>query len=180
MPLDTQTQPLERCAGWLKRYIADIVYGANDGIITTFTIVSGVQGAKLTSLIVIILGFVNLLADGLSMGASSYLSLRVGNAAKGLSCGYLEPFLHGLATFLAFMVLGSIPLISYLIPGFAEHQFWISCTMTAIALFSVGSLRVFVVGKGWLQGGLEMLTIGGIVSIIAYLAGHVAAEVLMK
>ena len=171
------TLDVKNSRDFLRRYIADIVYGANDGIITTFTVVSGVQGAKLAPFIVIILGFVNLLGDGLSMGASSYLSLRVSTAAKGLPSTYAEPFAHGLVTFLAFITLGSIPLISYLIPGFAEHQFWISCTMTAITLFFVGSLRVFVAGDGWLKGGLEMLTVGGTVAIIAYAVGHILGPI---
>ena len=52
----------------LRNYMADIVYGANDGVITTFTLISGVEGAKFPSFIIIVLGFVNLFADGISMG----------------------------------------------------------------------------------------------------------------
>ncbi len=160
----------------INNYIADVVYGANDGIITTFAIVSGVQGGHLSKAILIILGFVNLLADGLSMGASSYLSHRVGAAAKGISSGCLDPVYHGAVTFISFSVFGAVPLISFLIPGFAEHQFWISCVSSAISLFFVGSLRVFVLGRGWLQGGLEMLAVGGIAAITAYAVGHYLAQ----
>ena len=55
------------------KYIGDLVYGANDGIITTFAVVAGAAGASLSPGIVIILGFANLLADGISMGASNFL-----------------------------------------------------------------------------------------------------------
>ncbi len=55
-------------------YVAEIIYGANDGIITTFAVVSGVAGASLQPSIVVILGFANLFADGFSMGMSNYLS----------------------------------------------------------------------------------------------------------
>ena len=47
--------------------IEDLVYGANDGAVTTFAIVAGVVGASLSPSIVIILGFANLFADGFSM-----------------------------------------------------------------------------------------------------------------
>lgn len=57
-------------------YIADFVYGANDGIVTTFAVVAGATGALLSPGIIIILGIANLIADGFSMGASSFLSLR--------------------------------------------------------------------------------------------------------
>ena len=55
------------------KYIGDLIYGANDGIITTFAVVAGAAGATLSPSIVIILGFANLLADGISMGASNFL-----------------------------------------------------------------------------------------------------------
>ena len=59
-----------------RHYLPDLVYGANDGIITTFAVVSGVVGAALSDTIIVILGFANLLADGFSMGASNYLARR--------------------------------------------------------------------------------------------------------
>ncbi|MDO8469353.1 MAG: VIT1/CCC1 transporter family protein [Candidatus Peribacter sp.] len=60
----------------LREYIQDIVLGGNDGIVTTFAVVAGTVGAHLPSVVVIILGLANLLADGISMGAGVFLSLR--------------------------------------------------------------------------------------------------------
>jgi len=57
-------------------YLKDIVYGANDGIITTFAVVAGVAGAGLDSAVVVLLGIANLLADGFSMAASNYLGSK--------------------------------------------------------------------------------------------------------
>ncbi len=60
------------------RYIKDIVYGANDGIITTFAIVAGVAGAGIADpkTTIILLGVANVLADGFSMAASDYLGSK--------------------------------------------------------------------------------------------------------
>ena len=60
----------------LGPFIQDIVYGGIDGIVTTFAVVSGATGAVLAHYIVIILGFANLIADGISMGIGNFLSLR--------------------------------------------------------------------------------------------------------
>lgn len=60
----------------LGPWIHDIVYGAHDGIITTFAVVAGTAGAELSAGIVIVLGIANLLADGVSMGAGSFLSKK--------------------------------------------------------------------------------------------------------
>lgn len=57
-------------------YISEAVYGALDGIVTTFAVVAGVAGAKLSAGVVLILGFANLVGDGLSMGVGSYLSTK--------------------------------------------------------------------------------------------------------
>lgn len=57
-------------------YIRDWIYGGIDGAVTTFAVVSGVAGAELSPLVVLILGFANLVADGFSMAASNYLGTR--------------------------------------------------------------------------------------------------------
>ena len=59
-----------------QSYLRDTVYGAIDGCVTTFAVVSGVVGANLDTSIVLILGFANLLADGFSMAVSNYLGTK--------------------------------------------------------------------------------------------------------
>ncbi len=58
------------------KFIGDLVFGANDGIITTFAIVAAAVGASLSPFVIIILGFANLFADGLSMGIGNYLGKK--------------------------------------------------------------------------------------------------------
>jgi VIT1/CCC1 family predicted Fe2+/Mn2+ transporter len=67
---------MEEHGGASHQYIGDMVYGGLDGIVTTFAVVSGVAGAGLGAGIILILGVANLLADGLSMAAGAYLSLK--------------------------------------------------------------------------------------------------------
>lgn len=58
------------------RYIKDVIYASSDGIVTTFAVVAGATGASLSTAIIIILGFTNLLADGFSMAISNYLGTK--------------------------------------------------------------------------------------------------------
>ncbi len=60
----------------IGRYIKDIIFAANDGIITTFAVVASVAGAHLSPTIVIIIGVANMLADGFSMATSNYLGTK--------------------------------------------------------------------------------------------------------
>ncbi len=57
-------------------YLRDFVYGAIDGTVTTFAVVSGVAGAGLSTGVIIILGIANLVGDGFSMAASNFLGTK--------------------------------------------------------------------------------------------------------
>ncbi|MGB3851976.1 MAG: VIT1/CCC1 transporter family protein [Tunicatimonas sp.] len=58
----------------LQDYLGEFVYGGIDGSVTTFAVVAGASGAELSPSVIIILGFANLFADGLSMSIGAYLS----------------------------------------------------------------------------------------------------------
>ncbi|MFQ5723570.1 MAG: VIT1/CCC1 transporter family protein, partial [Terriglobia bacterium] len=89
-------------------HIGDLVFGANDGVVTTFAVVSGVTGAALSARVAIILGVANLLADGFAMGAGSYLGARSEQElqrSRGLASeGTSHALGHGAAIYLAFVL----------------------------------------------------------------------------
>jgi VIT1/CCC1 family predicted Fe2+/Mn2+ transporter len=53
-----------------------IIFGGLDGILTSFAIVAGAAGGKLSPNVVLILGFSNIFADALSMGVGEFLSSK--------------------------------------------------------------------------------------------------------
>ena len=212
-------------------YIGDFVYGANDGIVTAFAVVSAAAGAALSPGVVIILGFANLLADGFSMGASNFLSLRSGKEFVRMQRGkeewevenfpeiekeeirdilrtwsvprqYIEPstaaivrdkkrwvdlmmreelhiieedaanpIKHAMATFLAFLAAGAVPLVPYLFAFSPYIQFELATFFAAIAFFAVGASRTLVTGANPWRAGLEILLVGGFAATVAYGAG---------
>jgi len=66
----------EEHGGGASQFLGDFVYGGLDGIITTFAVVSGVEGASLGANIILILGLANVFADGFSMAMGAFLSQR--------------------------------------------------------------------------------------------------------
>jgi len=157
-----------------RHYIRDVVYGANDGIITTFAVVAGVTGGSLSPRAVLIVGAANLFADGLSMGVGNYLSIRShesARAAQDLPEEESSPARHGFATFLAFSAAGAIPLVPYLLPLVNGRSLEASVVLTFAALFLVGSLRALVTIDRWWMAGLEMLGLGAVVAVAAYGTG---------
>ncbi len=65
-----------------QEYLKQIVYGGNDGIVTTFAIVAGFAGAgadgaaQIGAVAVLLFGVANLLADATAMGLGEFLSAR--------------------------------------------------------------------------------------------------------
>lgn len=57
-------------------YLKDMVYGAIDGTVTTFAIIAGVEGAGLSTGVILALGAANILADGFSMAAGNFAGTR--------------------------------------------------------------------------------------------------------
>ena len=163
-----------------RHYIRDVVYGANDGLITTFAVVGGVAGGALSPIAVIVIGAANLAADGVSMGAGNLLAIRADERAReAADLPELEafPWKHGLATTVAFIVAGTVPLLPYLLPMFERRLLW-SSILTFAALFGLGASRALVTVDRWWRAGLETLALGAVVALAAYGAGMAGAMVV--
>jgi len=71
--------------GRAQDHLKQLVFGGNDGIVTTFAIVAGFAGAgaegvvEIGALAVLVFGLANLFADAVSMGLGEFLSMRSQN-----------------------------------------------------------------------------------------------------
>ena len=161
-------------------YLAEVIYGANDGIVTTFAVVAGVAGAALDPGVVVVLGVANLLADGFSMGMSNFLSRRSAVAYEEVAGNDVDddgkpPVYTAAVTFLAFVVAGWTPLVPYIFE--LQPLFQLSIGATAVAFFAVGASRTVVTRRGWLYSGTEMLAVGMVAAGVAYGTGAALAGV---
>lgn len=72
----------EHKVGKVQEFLKEIVYGGNDGIVTTFAIVAGFAGAgaegaaAVGGVAVLLFGLANLFADATAMGLGAFLSVR--------------------------------------------------------------------------------------------------------
>ena len=163
-----------------KKYLSEFVYGGTDGAITTFAIVAGVIGASLSSAIVLILGFANLFADGFSMAVSNYLSTKSQNEIyakhKHKHTHRKNPKKTALVTFISFLIIGFIPLISFVLAPLSSfidsNKFLLSAILTGIAFIVIGSVKGRVAEKSRLKSSVETLLIGGIAALIAFIVGY--------
>jgi vacuolar iron transporter family protein len=164
-----------------RHYVRELIYGANDGIITTFAVVGGVAGGGLSLQVVLIIGAANLFADGLSMAVGNYLSIRSHESVletQDLPEEEASPFRHAAATFLAFVVAGAVPLMPYMIPVVPLDRFMSSAALTFLALFCVGASRALIANVRWWKAGVEMLGLGAVVAALAYGSGAIVAAMI--
>lgn len=218
-------------------FLKQIVYGGNDGIVTTFAVVAGFAGAQadgvaqIGGIAVLLFGLANLFADAAAMGLGEFLSARsekdVYFAARSKELYEIEnnpameraetleilaqqgltevdakaladifqrnpefmadfmmtyeigmtdpsedsPALNGLATFIAFIIFGVIPLAPYFILEPEPSTFTISVWATFGALALLGLLRWRVTSETVFRCVGETVLVGGICAVIAYLVG---------
>jgi vacuolar iron transporter family protein len=84
-----------------------------------------------------------------------------------------NPLYTGLATFLSFLVFGSIPLLPFMLyeagsPGFL---FQLSIAGTLCALVALGLLKWRVIGAKLTSSLVEVVLVGGTAATLAYLVG---------
>ena len=158
-----------------RKYLGEFVYGAIDGTITTFAIITGVVGAALSPTIILVLGFANVLADGFSMGASNYLSTK-----SEQDLGVIKeqtPLSTALVTFVSFILVGSIPLLPFVFGafGFFDSHIAVKICMfvTGLVFLSIGAIKGIVTGKGKIKSSLETLLVGGFAAGISFYVGHI-------
>ena len=227
----------EHNLGRFSEFLREIVYGGNDGIVTTFAVVAGFAGAGVEgagavgAIAVLLFGLANLFADATSMGLGAFLATRsaqdIYRAARiremqeiherpekeraelfeilrvkqvtepdihafadlyqsnpELLADFMmqheigmpdpsggNPALDGLATFLAFMFFGAIPLIPYFLREANETTFQWSVLATFLALVLLGLLRWRVTHERVTRCVGETVAVGGICAIIAYAVG---------
>ena len=87
----------------------------------------------------------------------------------GLPAEIRSPWYASIATFLAFVVCGLVPLVPYLFGLTAS--FITSCVMTGVTFFLIGSFKSRWSTSGWLRSGLETFLVGSLAAGMAYGVG---------
>ena len=163
----------------LGHYVRDVVNGALDGVITTIAVLAGAEGASLGARVGLILGLANLLGDGISMGASNYLGMRSEIEQSGGSIAAEAPWRHGLATLVAFMVVGAVPLGGYVVAdATGVGVFPAAVVLAIVALAVAGGFRARYVHKSARWSAAEMVAVGVAAGGAAFFVGRLASALI--
>jgi VIT1/CCC1 family predicted Fe2+/Mn2+ transporter len=95
----------------------------------------------------------------------------------GMSLTGPIPWRSALATFLAFVLVGALPLTPFLIGRAWEYAYHACAVLTGAAFFLVGAAKSRFVNESWWGSGLETLALGGGAAALAYAAGLVLRDI---
>lgn len=88
----------------------------------------------------------------------------------------INPLRGAVITFISFVVVGFIPLMTYTLNSFLnlsdQNIFYVTAVSTLVALFLVGAVKSKFSVKKWFWSGVETAFFGGLAAAIAYGIGY--------
>jgi vacuolar iron transporter family protein len=95
----------------------------------------------------------------------------------GLSKSTSKPSISAGVTFLAFVLVGAVPLIPYIVPYLEmSQQFSISAALAGAMFFLIGMLKSFALAKPVFLSGVHTLLTGGTAAALAYFTAYILRE----
>jgi vacuolar iron transporter family protein len=95
----------------------------------------------------------------------------------GLPKTTAEPWRAALATFLAFVLVGAVPLVPFLFTAATlQQQFTASIVLAALMFFGIGLAKGAVIGRPMLRSGIGTLLMGSGAASLAYAVGYLLRE----
>lgn len=142
-----------------EKHIELVPEGEREEIRQIFAL-KGFEGETLETIVHTITGDRKLWVDTMLMDEHG-LELELPNAAKA-----------GGVTFVAFVLVGCMPLAPFLLPLNPAQIFPASCMLAALVFFCIGAAKGIIHNLPVWRTGVETLMIGGVAAYLAYLVGH--------
>ena len=96
----------------------------------------------------------------------------------GLPLSAAKPLKAAIATFSAFILVGVMPLLPFLLSSIDTNaQFAASAVIAGVMFFAIGSLKSLIFSKPVFRAGLSTLITGGAAASLAFIVGYVLREV---
>lgn len=159
--------------------LREIVFGLEDGMVSTLGAVTGLAGATNNQPMVIISGFVIIAVESLSMAAGTYLSNKSEDLADKLTHNSTHkkqnPIKDGLYMGASYIIGGLIPLYPY---WFFPVMLAIPLSMISvvIALFVLGYTSGKMTKINPLKNGLEMTTVSVGAAALGFTVGKIVSS----
>jgi len=149
-----------------RNIVRAMILSANDGLLSNFSIVMGMAGTEINSVVVILTGLIGILAGSVSMALGEYTSVD----ATTTKTSHNSPLAAAVYSFISFATGSFIPIIPFFFPVDGHTASVISAILVLNCLFSVGLVNA---GRRHpIMSGLRQAFFGLISALLTYGLGH--------
>lgn len=158
--------------------IRQIVFGAEDGMVSTMGAIIGLATASQNKSIVLVSGIVIIAVESLSMAAGTYLSNKSEVRAaisRHQKAAHKNPVIDSIYMGVSYVLGGSIALYPFwLLP--IDWAISLSVTSVILALFTLGILSGRLTKSSPFRTGLEMVVVSLTAAAVGYAVGSLAGQ----
>jgi len=152
-------------------YLRSLMFGLQDGIVSTTGVVVGISTGVQNKEIVILAAFVAVTVEASSMAAGQYSSEKAVHQMDKSGKHTDSLMLGALIMFIAYMIGGAFPIIPTII--FDQSTARILAVVSAfIGLFIIGYIKGHIVEHKPLRSAIELFIIGSIATAIGVIVGN--------
>lgn len=152
-----------------REYLRSVLFGIEDSLISTTGLIAGISVGADNNKVVVLGAVVSIVIEAVSMGVGEYLS---DDAVQDLD-KLKRPensLVSGGLMFASNFSAGIIPLAPVLLFDYPT-SLYLTISLALIALFLLGYIKGRLLGIHPLKGGIKILVIGGIATIIGVIVG---------
>lgn len=160
-------------------FLREIIFGANDGVVTSIGFLVGIVGAVSNQTLIVISGVLTIVAGAASMALGNYLGVKSQNEfyksreVKHVSWVESNAALAGIIMGTSYLLAGFPPLVPFMVIKPIARALIMSIIIAVFVMGLIGFIR-WLLNKGSLSGKIgETITIGIIAAAIGFIAGEV-------
>lgn len=177
--------------GIIITHLREIVFGMEDGLVSSLGAVSGIAAATKDPILVLVSGCIIILVESISMAAGTYLSDKTEFQQRRTSLLYrLNPRHQQTGEFqyatdgaismgISYMAGGSLVLISYMLLP-VNSALVTSIITTALILFLVGYIKAALTDVSRLRSGFETMFVSLAAAAVGLIIGNLGAGLTGK
>lgn len=166
--------------------IREIIFGLEDGLVSTLGVVTGIASGTQDRSIVLLSGVVLVAVESLSMAAGTYLSNKSEQEAQGIGMAKRmlnrlinrknpdSPVKDALTMGIAYVAGGLVPVVPYLfLPVTGAIVLSVAATLVTLLLVGIGKGRLTQTSP--VRSGIEMMAVSITATAIGYGIGRLAS-----
>ncbi|OGD84226.1 hypothetical protein A2165_03630 [Candidatus Curtissbacteria bacterium RBG_13_40_7] len=153
-----------------KEYLRSIIFGVEDSLVSTTGLVAGISVGSNNKDFVLLAGVVAVSIEAVSMGASEYLSDDAVEELEKIKRYREKPLYSGFFMFASYFFAGLIPLLPFLLNSHPKSLVY-SVTSALVGLWVLGFMKGKILHTPPFKGGLKILIIGGLASLLGLVIG---------